>query len=258
MSALASSGNGIQTKLLWAAVAALGAVSFGIVALTRGESVNAAWLVIAAICVYFISYRFYALFVANKALGVDTNRQTPAWRHNAALAVTLWGYFLYVGVIDPLGGIFTLWPLFGTANQMLAAIALTLCTVVLFKMKHERFAWVTVVPAVWLVATTVTAGLEKVFNTDPDVGFVSHALQFGRAAAAGQVLAPAETLEEMSRIIFNDYVDATLSALFVAVVVASVVYGFLNIRKALGSLKATAIEVGEAQMAGAVAGGGNV
>jgi carbon starvation protein CstA len=162
-----------------------------------------------------------------------------------------------VGVIDPLGGIFTLWPLFGTANQMLAAIALTLCTVALFKMKHERLAWVTVVPTVWLVATTVTAGLEKVFNTDADVGFVSHALQFGHAAA-GQVLAPAKTLEEMSRIVFNDYVDATLSALFVAVVVTSVVYGFINIRKALGSPKATAIEVGEARMAGAMAGGGDV
>jgi carbon starvation protein CstA len=188
-------------------------------------------------------------------------RETKSWTSNvigSALAVTLWGYFLYVGVIDPLGGIFTLWPLFGTANQMLAAIALTLCTVVLFKMKHERFAWVTVVPMTWLVATTVTAGLEKVFNTDPDVGFVSHALQFGRAAAAGQVLAPAKTLEEMSRIIFNDYVDATLSALFVAVVVASVVYGVINIRKALGSAKATAIELGDARMAGAVAGGGNV
>jgi carbon starvation protein CstA len=188
-------------------------------------------------------------------------RETKSWTNNligSALAVTLWGYFLYVGVIDPLGGIFTLWPLFGTANQMLAAIALMLCTVLLFKMKHERFAWVTVVPMLWLVATTVTAGFEKVFNTDPDVGFVSHALQFSRAAAAGQVLAPAKTLEEMSRIVFNDYVDATLSALFVAVVVASAVYGVINIRKALGSAKATAIELGEARMAGAVAGGGNV
>jgi carbon starvation protein CstA len=185
-------------------------------------------------------------------------KETKSWTNNvigSALAVMLWGYFLYVGVIDPLGGIFTLWPLFGTANQMLAAIALMLCTVVLFKMKHERFAWVTIVPTVWLVATTVTAGLEKVLSTDPDVGFVSHALQFGHAAAAGQVLAPAKTLEEMSRIIFNDYVDATLSALFVAVVVASVVYGFINIRKALGSSKATAIEVG---LGGATVGGANV
>jgi carbon starvation protein len=184
-------------------------------------------------------------------------KETKSWTNNvigSALAVTLWGYFLYVGVIDPLGGIFTLWPLFGTANQMLAAIALTLCTVVLFKMKHERFAWVTIAPATWLVITTVTAGLEKVFSTNPDVGFVSHALKFGNAVAANQVLAPAKTLQEMGRIIFNDYVDATLAALFVAVVAASVIYGLMNIRKAFGNSKATAIEVG---LIGATAGGRN-
>jgi carbon starvation protein len=185
-------------------------------------------------------------------------RETKSWTNNvvgSALAVTLWGYFLYVGVIDPLGGIFTLWPLFGTANQMLAAIALTLCTVVLFKMKRERFAWVTIAPATWLVITTVTAGIEKVFSVDPDVGFVSHARKFGEAVAAGNVLAPAKTLQEMSRIIFNDYVDATLAALFVAVVVASVTYGLINIRKALGNTNATAIEAG---LIGVTAGGRHV
>jgi carbon starvation protein len=189
---------------------------------------------------------------------VPAFRETTSWTNNligSGLAVTLWGYFLYVGVIDPLGGIFTLWPLFGTANQMLAAIALTTCTVVLFKMKHERFAWVTAAPAAWLVVTTVTAGLEKVFSSNPDVGFVSHALKFGNAAAAGQLLAPAKTLQEMSRIVFNDYVDATLAALFVAVVLASVTYGVINILKALGSSRSTAVEVG---LAGAAAGGRNV
>jgi carbon starvation protein CstA len=178
---------------------------------------------------------------------VPSFKETKSWTNNligSGLAVALWGYFLYAGVIDPLGGIFTLWPLFGTANQMLAAIALTLCTVVLFKMKHERFAWVTAIPAVWLVVTTVTAGLEKVFSSDPAVGFISHALKFNEAAAAGQVLAPAKTLTEMRRIMFNDYVDATLAALFVFVVVASVVYGLINARKAFGNPKATASEVG--------------
>ena len=85
MSSLAVKGNGIQSKLLWAAVIALGALSFGIVALTRGESVNAAWLVIAAVCIYFIAYRFYALFIAEKVLGVDPARQTPAYQHNDGL-----------------------------------------------------------------------------------------------------------------------------------------------------------------------------
>src|SRR3974390_2438856 len=85
MNTALSSPSSLQNKILWTAIAALGAVSFGIVALTRGESVNAAWLVIAAICIYFISYRFYALFVADKALGVDADRQTPAYRHNDGL-----------------------------------------------------------------------------------------------------------------------------------------------------------------------------
>ena len=85
---------------------------------------------------------------------VPAFKATESWANNivgSALACVLWGYFLYQGVIDPLGGIWTLWPLFGTANQMLAAIALTLCTVVLFKMKRERYAWVTIVPTAWLV-----------------------------------------------------------------------------------------------------------
>ena len=85
MGTLAIKGNGLQSKLLWAAVVALGAVSFAIVALTRGEPVNAAWLVIASVCIYFIAYRFYALFIANKVLGVNPGRQTPAYRHNDGL-----------------------------------------------------------------------------------------------------------------------------------------------------------------------------
>ena len=91
-------------------------------------------------------------------------KTTASWTNNiigSAVACALWGYFLYQGVIDPFGGIWTLWPLFGTSNQMLAAIALILCTVVLFKMKRQRFAWVTIVPATWLVVCTVTAGLER-------------------------------------------------------------------------------------------------
>src|ERR1700722_13919746 len=85
MNTLVTSRNGIQTKLLWAGVATLGAVSFGIVALSRGETISAAWLVIAALCVYFIAFRFYALFIADRVLGVDPGRQTPAYRHNDGL-----------------------------------------------------------------------------------------------------------------------------------------------------------------------------
>ena len=186
---------------------------------------------------------------------VPAFKETKSWANNligSALACILWGYFLYQGVIDPLGGIWTMWPLFGTSNQMLAAIALTLCTVVLFKMKRQRYAWVTIVPATWLVVCTVTAGLEKVFSPDIAVGFLSHARKFSAAVANGQVLAPAKSLGQMSQVIFNDYVDATLAALFVAVVVSMVIYGFINIRRALGTPKATAAEV---EFGGAVMGG---
>jgi carbon starvation protein CstA len=128
------------------------------------------------------------------------------------------------------GGIWTLWPLFGTANQMLAAIALTVCTVVLFKMKRERYALVTIAPAIWLVVCTIIAGLEKVFSPDPNVGFISHALKYGDAIAAGQLLAPAKSVAEMTRIVVNDYIDATLAASFVCIVIATVVYGVISIR----------------------------
>jgi carbon starvation protein CstA len=188
---------------------------------------------------------------------VPAFRATESWANTiigSALSCACWGYFLYQGVIDPLGGIWTLWPLFGTANQMLAAIALTLCTVVLFKMKRQRFAWVTIVPTTWLVLCTVSAGLEKVFSPNIQVGFISHALSFAAAAADGHVLAPAKSLQEMSRIAFNDYVDATLAGVFAAIVVAMVVYGVTQSRKALANPKSTAIEI---VIAGAMAGGGD-
>jgi carbon starvation protein len=190
-----------------------------------------------------------ARFMIQDMIGsvIPSFRHTESWSNNvvgSALAVGAWGYFLYQGVIDPMGGINTLWPLFGISNQMLAGIALILCTVVLFKMKRQRYAWVTIVPTLWLLVCTLTAGLQKVFSSVPAIGFVSHAWVFSDAAAAGRVLAPAKTLEEMHRVIFNDYVDATLSALFVAVVLAMTVYGLIGIRRALGNPKVTAIEVG--------------
>ena len=174
-------------------------------------------------------------------------KETKNWANNligSALACVLWGYFLYVGVIDPLGGIWTLWPLFGSANQMLAAIALMLCTVMLFKMKREHYAWVTIVPATWLLICTVTAGLEKAFSSNPAVGFIAHAHKFGDAVDAGKVLAPAKSLEEMGRVIFNDYVDASLAMIFVAVVISMLIYGIFAVRKALGDPKVSTHEIG--------------
>src|SRR5712672_811466 len=190
-----------------------------------------------------------ARFMIQDMIGsvVPSFKQTRSWSNNvigSALAVGAWGYFLYQGVIDPMGGINTLWPLFGISNQMLAGIALILCTVVLFKMKRQRYAWVTIVPTLWLLVCTLTAGLQKIFSAEPAIGFVAHARVFGDAAAAGKILAPAKTIEEMHRVIVNDYVDATLSALFVAVVLAIIVYGVIAIRRALGDPKITAIEIG--------------
>jgi carbon starvation protein len=175
-------------------------------------------------------------------------KATRAWGNNvigSAVSCVLWGYLLYAGVVDPYGGIWTMWPLFGATNQMLAAIALTLCTVVLYKMKRERWAWVTVVPTVWLVVCTLTAGLEKVFSPNPKVGFLSHAEKFSQALASQQVLAPAKSLHEMSRVIFNDYLDAALAALAVAIVIVVVAYGIINVRRARATPRSTAIEIGE-------------
>ncbi len=179
-------------------------------------------------------------------------RSTESWINNligSAVACAAWGYFLYQGVIDPFGGIWTLWPLFGASNQMLAAIALILCTVILFKMKRERSAWVTLAPTAWLVVCTVTAGIEKVANPDPKVGFLAHARLFGDAVASGKVLAPARTVDQMGRIVFNDYVDATLAAVFVAIVLVMLFYGVREALRALQSEKATTREMGGAAVA---------
>ena len=178
---------------------------------------------------------------------IPTFRETKSWSNNligSGLAVAGWGYILYQGVVDPLGGINTLWPLFGISNQMLAVIALTLCTVVLFKMKRQQFSWVTIVPTLWLLVCTMTAGLEKVFHPAPNIGFMAHARQFSDALASGKILAPAKTIAEMQKIVFNDYVDGALAAIFVGVVIAIVIYGLISIRKALSTPYVTATEVG--------------
>ena len=178
---------------------------------------------------------------------VPAFKVTKNWTNNligSGLAVSAWGYFLIVGVVDPLGGINTLWPLFGISNQMLAGIALIMCTVVLFKMKRQAYAWVTLFPTTWLLICTLTAGLEKVFHSNPKIGFVAHAKLFGAALADGKVVAPAKTSEQMSQIVFNDYVDAALAGGFVLVVLAMLYYGVVAIRKAMESTTPTAIELG--------------
>ncbi|MDB5902291.1 MAG: carbon starvation protein [Betaproteobacteria bacterium] len=159
------------------------------------------------------------------------------------LCVGLWGYFLYQGVVDPLGGINTLWPLFGIGNQMLAGIALILCTVVLVKMKRERYIWVTLLPTAVLLVTTLTAGWQKIFDPAPSIGFLAQARRFAEAAANGTVLAPAKSIAEMQRVAFNNYLDAAVCGFFVILVLAMCVYAVIISARALRAAYPTAVEM---------------
>lgn len=165
---------------------------------------------------------------------------TEAWLPNiiaTLLSVSAWGYFLYQGVVDPLGGINTLWPLFGISNQMLAGIALIFGTTILFKMGKIKYTWITLVPTAWLLSVTLTAGWQKIFHSDPAVGFLSHAAKFRESYNNGEVLAPAQNMAEMQQIIFNDYVNATLCAIFMAVVILVLISGIRIWIKALRKQK---------------------
>ena len=175
-------------------------------------------------------------FMLQDLLGtfVPALKHTDSWGANVlatAGCVALWGYLLYQGVIDPLGGINTLWPLFGISNQMLAGIALMLCTVVLIKMKRQQYVWVTLLPAVWLLICTTAASLIKLFDANPAIGFLALADKYKTALDAGQILAPAKDLGQMQSVIMNAYTNATLSALFL-VVVFSILFYALKVGRA--------------------------
>lgn len=168
-------------------------------------------------------------FMLQDLLGnfVPALKKTESWGANmiaTAGCVALWGWLLYQGVIDPLGGINTLWPLFGISNQMLAGIALMLGSVVLIKMKRQRYVWVTLLPATWLLICTTTAGLIKLLDPNPAVGFLALAKKYSDAQAAGQILAPAKDATQMSHVIFNAYTNATLTVLFLCVVLSVLFY----------------------------------
>jgi carbon starvation protein len=133
----------------------------------------------------------------------------------SGLIVAAWGYFLIQGVLDPLGGINSLWPLFGISNQLLAAVALCVGTTLIIKMGKARYAWVTLGPLAWLLAVTLTAGWQKIFAADPRLGFLAHARDTAAKVAAGSVN-PATG----ARMIFNDRIDAALAGIFMLIVVA--------------------------------------
>ncbi|HMV04741.1 MAG TPA: carbon starvation CstA family protein [Accumulibacter sp.] len=187
-------------------------------------------------------------FMLQDLLGtfVPALRQINSWPSNltaTALCVAAWGYILYQGVVDPLGGINSLWPLFGISNQMLAGVALMLCTVVLFKMKRQKHAWVTIVPASWLLVCTLTAGWEKVFHTNPKIGFLALADKFQAALDRGELLAPAKSVEQMQQIVFNNHLDAALAIFFIFVVVSMLCYTIIASLKAWRDDRVTSREM---------------
>ncbi|MBW1603022.1 carbon starvation protein A [Streptomyces sp. JJ66] len=137
----------------------------------------------------------------------------------SALVVGGWSYFLWVGVHDPLGGINQLFPLFGIANQLLAAVALAVCTTLLVKSGRLKWAWVTAVPLAWDVAVTLTASWQKIFSSDPALGFFTQRRVYQEAIERGEVLAPASTMGEMHTVVTNSTVDGVLAALFAALII---------------------------------------
>ena len=137
----------------------------------------------------------------------------------SAIVVGGWGYFLYTGVTNPLGGINQLFPLFGIANQLLAAVALSLATTLLIKHGKLRWAWVTAVPLAWDAIVTLTASWQKVFSSDPRIGFFTQRDTFQDALDQGEVLPPAKDLGEMEQVVLNSTIDGLLAALYASLII---------------------------------------
>ncbi|HEE6387114.1 carbon starvation CstA family protein [Acinetobacter baumannii] len=152
-----------------------------------------------------------------------------------AVAVGGWGFFVYQGVIDPLGGVNSLWPLFGVGNQMLASMALILGTVILFKMKKEKYVWVTIIPTIFLFITCMTAGWQKIFHENPKIGFLAQAHKFSDAIARGEILKPAKTIAEMQTIVISNQINAALCGFFMIVSIVMIIASIGIVRRALAS-----------------------
>ncbi|MCH8948619.1 MAG: carbon starvation protein A [Acidobacteria bacterium] len=145
---------------------------------------------------------------------------TPGVLITSVLIVAAWGHFLYQGVLDPLGGINSLWPLFGISNQLLATVALIVMTTILIKMGKLRYIWVTLTPSVWLVAVTMTASYQKIFSANPRIGFLAQARQMAERLTTGSI-APDKVIET-ERLIFNAQLNAGVTALLAGLVIVVV------------------------------------
>jgi carbon starvation protein len=165
----------------------------------------------------------------------------PSVLLSSTLVVGAWGYFLYQGVVDPLGGINILWPLFGISNQLLASIALVVATTFLIRGGRARYAWTTLLPLAWLLAVTMTAGWQKILSPDPAIGFLAQAAQLAAQVAAGDV--PADRLGQIRTQIFNLRLDAVVTGVFMALV-ALIVSEAARVwyRELRGPTPATAVE----------------
>jgi len=143
----------------------------------------------------------------------------PASISASAIVVLSWGYFLYQGVTDPLGGVNTLWPLFGISNQLLAAIALCVGTTVIIKMGKKQYAFITLIPLTWLTIVTMTAGYQKIFAADPKLGFLAHARWIESFVAAGNLPPGVKSVGDTGRMLFNDRLDAGVAGFFMVAVI---------------------------------------
>jgi carbon starvation protein len=151
---------------------------------------------------------------------------------SSALIVGAWGYFLYQGVVDPLGGINSLWPLFGISNQLLAAVALVVATTILLKMGRLKWIWVTLLPMAWLVVITMTASYQKIFSANPRIGFLSFANGLAAQIAAGKI--PAAKIAETQRVIFNQRLDAAVTAVLAIMILVLLAEALLQWHAILG------------------------
>ena len=160
----------------------------------------------------------------------------PSILISSAIIVGMWGYFLYQGVVDPLGGINSLWPLFGISNQLLAAVALVVATTILLKMGRTRWIWVTLLPMTWLVIITMTASYQKIFDANARIGFLAYANNLAAQIAAGKI--PAAKLVETQRLIFNQRLDAAVTAVLALMVIVLIVEALVQWYTILSSRRA--------------------
>jgi Carbon starvation protein, predicted membrane protein len=163
----------------------------------------------------------------------------PGILFSSALIVGAWGYFLYQGVIDPLGGINSLWPLFGIANQLLAAVALVVATTILMKMGKLRWIWVTLIPTAWLVTITMTASWQKIFDPSPRMGFLAAANAMAAQLAAGKI--PAAKIVETQRLIFNQRLDAVVTVVLAGMILVLLVEALIQWSAILSKRKAAVL-----------------